>query len=232
MNTQRNASVLLAAMALVGGPLAVHAAELGFYVGGQYGNSSTEDNTQLDAVTLSLYDELRFVPDQRSNRLQTEDTIWGFFGGYRLLPNLAFEAGYMSLGKQVLRETSSGTFFPTTSSPVAESWTMSVGVKTTGFSLSALGVLPITYNWEIYARGGVFFAQNTLSLYANNQVNCCGANQIDESSTDFLAGVGAGYTLAEVYQLRAEYQRIFDAGTKDYGEADADLVTIGITVKF
>lgn len=234
MNTKQNPSAVLAAMALLGSPVAVHAAELGFYVGGQYGNSSKDDNTQLAAVTLSVYTDLNYVPDQRSNRLDTEDTIWGFFAGYRLLPNLAFEAGYLTLGKERLLETSSGTFFRPPPNPgvFPESWTMSVGVRTSGFALSALGVLPITYNWEVYGRGGVFFGQNTISAYGINNEGVPVAGQNDKSSTDFLVGVGAGYTLAEVYQLRAEYQRIFDAGTKDYGEADVDLVTIGITVKF
>jgi len=231
MNTKHKALALLP-MALFVGPIAVQAAELGFYVGGQYGQSSKDDNTRLDALTLEVYGELAYVPSQRSNSLETEDAIWGFFGGYRLLPNLAFEGGYLSLGKEVLRETSSGTFFPPNAASSPESWTTSLGVSATGFAISALGVLPITYNWEVYARGGVFFAQNTLSLFAVNQDGFGGANQVEKSSTDFLAGVGAGYTLAEVYQLRVEYQRIFDAGTKDYGESDVDLATIGITVKF
>jgi hypothetical protein len=39
-------------------------------------------------------------------------------------------------------------------------------------------------------------------------------------------------SLAEVYTLRAEFTRIFDAGSDVFGEADADLVSIGLTVAF
>jgi OmpA-like transmembrane domain len=109
---------------------------------------------------------------------------------------------------------------------------MSVGTRTKGFALSALGVLPITYNWEVYARGGVLFGSNTESIFGVNQEGFPVAAQFSESSTDFLAGVGASYMLAEVYQLRAEFQRIFDAGAGAFGEADLDLMTVGITVKF
>jgi hypothetical protein len=213
-------------------PWRATAAELGFYVGGQYGTASKdEDASTLDALTLGFYDDLEYAPSVRTNRFESEETTWGFFGGYRLLQNLAFEAGYMSIGKEVLRESSSGTFFGG-ETPEPESWITSFGVRSTGFALSALGVLPITYNWEIFARGGVYLASNTLSLYAINQEGFGGADQVTESSADFLVGAGAGYTLAEVYQLRAEYQRILDAGSSEFGEADVDLLTIGITVRF
>lgn len=224
--------VLLAA-ALASAPAgSASAAELGFYVGGQYGQSSKDDTGALDALTGAVYDELRFVPDVRAGRVDRDDTTWGFLGGYRLLENLAFEGGYMSLSKDVLRESSSGTYFDPDAGPTAESWTMSVGTRTKGFALSALGVLPITYNWEVYARGGVLFGSNTESIFGVNQNGYPIGAQLSESSTDFLAGVGASYTLAEVYQLRAEFQRIFDAGASEFGEADLDLMTIGVTVKF
>jgi OmpA-like transmembrane domain len=216
-----------------GASFGVGAAEPGFYVGGLYGQiSKDEDSSLLDAHILALYNELEYSPAVRSSRFDTDDTTWGFFGGYRLFQNLAFEAGYLSVGKDVLRESSSGSFVDENGENVAESWAMSVGVRSTGFAISALGVLPVTYNWELFARGGVFLASNTMSRYASNFTSFSAGDQITESSADFLAGVGAGYTLAEVYQLRAEYMRMFDAGAKEFGEADIDLLTVGITVRF
>jgi hypothetical protein len=203
---------------------------LGFYVGGQYGKTDKDDSdVVLDQLTLGLYGDLHYAPAVRTNHLDSDDMTWGFFGGYRLLEHLAFEGGYLSTSKDVLRETSSGTFLDNNT---PESWTTSFGVSSTGFAISALGVLPITYNWEVFGRGGIYLASNTLSFYAVNQDGVGGADQVTESSADFLGGIGAAYTLAEVYQIRAEYQRIFDAGSKEFGEADVDLITIGITVRF
>ena len=230
-------AVVLGAVAL-GAPSLSTAAELGFYVGGQYGKTSKDESVtavRLNALTVALYEDLGFTPITRDSKLESDDTAWGFFGGYRLLQNLAFEAGYMSLSKDVRREYATGTFLNTGVNPPqleAEAWSMSFGVTTTGFAISALGVLPLTYNWEVFARGGVLLASNTLSLYAINQDGFGGADQLTESSADFIAGVGAGYTLAEVYQIRAEFQRVFDAGAKEYGETDVDLISIGITVSF
>jgi hypothetical protein len=239
MNKRRSPflAVVLGAVAL-GTPVIPSAAELGFYVGGQYGQISKDESVtavRLNALMVGLYDDLGFTPVTRTNRLESDDATWGFFGGYRLFQNLAFEAGYMSLSKDVLREYATGTFLNTGVNPPVvenEAWSMSFGVRSTGFAISVLGVLPLTYNWEVFARGGVFLGSNTLSLYAINQDGFGGADQVTESSADFIAGVGAGYTLAEVYQIRAEFQRVFDAGAKEYGETDVDLLTIGITVSF
>lgn len=239
MNHRRSSILALAAGTIaLGAPAFSSAAELGFYVGGQYGQTSKDDSVAagvLDGVIVSLYDDLGYTPATRDSRLETDDQTWGFFGGYRLFQHLAFEAGYLSLSKDVLREYSTGTFLNSGVNPPVnepEAWSTSMGVRSTGFTLSALGVLPITYNWELFARGGIFLGSNTLSLYAINQDGFGGADQVTESSADFLAGVGVGYTLAEVYQLRAEFQRIFDAGAKEYGETDVDLISIGVTVSF
>jgi hypothetical protein len=231
--TQKLPLVVLAGAIASAAPGFASAAELGFYVGGQYGQSSRDDvRTSLDALTMEIYNAISFAPDARSGRVDSDETTWGFIGGYRLLENLAFEGGYMSVSKDVLRESSTGLYADPENGPVPESWTMSVGVRTKGFALSALGVLPITYNWELYARGGVLFGSNTESIFGTNQNGFPIGTQFSESSTDFLAGVGASYTLAEVYQLRAEFQRIFDAGASEFGEADMDLATIGVIVKF
>jgi hypothetical protein len=222
-------AALLGVLAL-GTPFYSTAAELGFYVGGQYGKTGKDENSSaLEALTLELYDGLDHVPVVRSTQFESDDATWGFFGGYRLLQNLAFEAGYLSLSDDVLRDYSTGIFLGNGST---ETWSTSMGVRSKGFAISALGVLPITYNWELFARGGVYLGSNTLSRYAMNQEGIGGADQLTESSADFLAGVGAAFTLAEVYQLRAEYQRVFDAGAEEYGETDIDLITIGITVMF
>ena len=59
-------------------------------------------------------------------------------------------------------------------------------------------------------------------------------DSFSESSTDYLAGVGAGFSFAEVYTARLEYDRVFDAGAEDAGgEArNVDVITLGFTVAF
>ena len=42
----------------------------------------------------------------------------------------------------------------------------------------------------------------------------------------------AGFTFAEIYTVRIEYQRVFDAGDENTDEADLDMAIIGVTVAF
>ena len=226
---------LLAAVAGIAALTAIpaSAAELGFYVGFMYGDSEKEfDRENFSLLGLGLYDGvLGFSPEQRSFSTSSDGESYGFFAGYRLNQYLAFEGGYSYIGKQSYRETASGFFFPAEGEPQAETWALSLSSRTSGFELSALGILPISYSWEVYARAGVLIASNTLSVYASNG-NLLFADQFNESSSDWLAGMGISWSLAEVYAIRAEFKRIFGAGKDVFGEADLDLVSIGVTVSF
>jgi hypothetical protein len=211
------------------------AAEPGFYVGFMYGDASSEYNVEpFDNLTRAIYDLVSFAPAQRAFTKGNDSEAYGFLAGYRLTQHIAFEGGYSALGKQTYRENSSGVFV--TGDPetpeVAEDWAVSLSSKTGGFSLSALGILPISYAWEVYARAGVLIGSNSMSIYASNGTDTLVRDEFSESSTDWLAGAGIAVSLAEVYALRAEFQRIFDAGAEEFGESDLDLISIGLTVAF
>jgi hypothetical protein len=209
------------------------ASELGFYVGFLYGDASKEfDRENYSALAGGFYGQLQppHVSEGRTFTTDSDGTSYGFMAGYRLTQHIAFEGGYLSLGKQNYHEVSTGAYFPPDgSAPVAETWDVSLTSRTNGFSVSALGILPLSYAWELYARAGVLFGSNTLSLYANDGVDPIALDEND-SSTDWLAGAGISVSLAEVYAIRAEFMRVFDAGTKVFGESDEDVVSIGLTV--
>jgi hypothetical protein len=218
------------------GAMPVHAAEPGLYVGFLYGDSSKDfDAGPFAAITTAFYDDIDFVADARAPSQAEKGESYGFLAGYRLNQYLAFEGGYVYLGKHSYRESATGFFIPDDPElpPSAEDWSVSFTSRSKGFALSALGILPISYSWEVYGRAGVFLASNTLSFYANSP-SFSGPlrTQFSESSTDWLAGVGISLSLAEVYQIRAEFTRIFDAGKPVFGEADVDLINVGITVAF
>lgn len=226
----------LAAIAATAGLvcLPASAAELGLYVGFLYGDSSKDFDTGVFSSLASIvYQDLAFTPDLRSFTTSADGKSYGFLAGYRLTQHFAIEGAYMQFGKQGYRESASGFLFPDEGDPMPEDWTLSLTSRTKGFMLSALGVLSISYSWEVYARAGALIATNELSLYANSPVlSGAIADRFQESSTDWLAGIGISMSLAEVYALRAEYTRIFDAGDPLFGEGDTDMVSIGITVSF
>jgi hypothetical protein len=204
-------------------------AEQGFYVGANYGQSkSAADKASYDDFAVFVYDVYGFAPAQRNSTFDDKDYGYGFFGGYRMFANLAFEGGYLDLGEVAYSDTSSGTDL-ITGGP--GTWSQKLASRTGGLTLSALGILPLSYRSEIYARAGVMFATNELKIYISDGVGNDNP-RISKSSTELLAGVGAGFTFAEIYTARLEYQRVFNAGTRDTGEADIDLISLGVTVTF
>lgn len=205
------------------------AAEDGFYVGANYGQVKSNANKASFAdLTASIYDQVRFAPTQSSATFDDKDAGYGFFGGYRMFANLAFEGGYLDLGEVSYRDTSSGTDLLTDETAT---FSQKIGAKTSGLTLSALGILPLSYRSEIYARAGVMFATNNLRLHVN-YVTSGESASISGSSTSLLAGIGGGFTFAEIYTARLEYQRVFDVGTSDTGRADIDMISVGMTVTF
>ncbi len=211
------------------------AAELGLYVGLLYGEQSKDyDYDQFDYLSEQIYSQLAYEPVSRAISTDEDGESYGFLVGYRLTQNIAIEGGYTYLGKQSFADNSSGFFVPGGEEPpVAEEWGLGFTSRSKGFMLSALGILPISYSWEVYARGGVFIASNQLSLYAGSpSFSRPLTDRYTESSTDWLAGAGIAMSLAEVYSLRAEFTRIFDAGEPVFGEANVDLISVSITVAF
>lgn len=232
------ARILGAAVILAVPVFCSQAAELGFYVGGSYGNGSKSiDKASYDQFALAVYDAFGFVPGSNVgdnvSSIDTDNPGFGFVAGYRLNNHLAVEGGYMDLGKFRYQALSNGGFInaddPTVLDPDVLS--LSANSKTAGFALTALGILPLNYRWELYGRAGVLFASNELTLFLTNGVGSF-KDTYTGSSTDLLAGAGAGFTFAEIYTLRAEYQRVFDAGDDTVGEGDQDLATVGVTVRF
>ncbi len=204
-------------------------------MGFMYGDVSKQyDVEPFDNLTGAVYDYASFAPAQRAFTKSSDSEAYGFLAGYRLTQHIAFEGGYSFLGKQSYREISSGLFITgdEETPEIAEDWTVSLSNKTGGFELSALGIFPISYAWEVYARAGVLIGSNSMSIYATNGSDALLRDEINESSTDWLAGAGISVSLAEVYALRAEFRRIFDAGAKEFGESDLDLISIGLTVAF
>jgi OOP family OmpA-OmpF porin len=220
-------------VALVGPGLAMRssraeAAELGFYVAGQYGELKMEgaDKAAFDEFATLVYSVYGFTPESTGSTLgDNKDSSFGIAAGYRLLPHLAVEGGYIDLGEISYRNDSFGTHLDH-----QEPWFQKLTASTSGLALSALGILPVSYRWELYARAGVLFATNQLDVYITDFYGYDSVG-LSDTSTELLGGVGAAFSFAEVYSARFEYLRVFDAGA-DLIEGDMDVMSIGVAVSF
>jgi OmpA-like transmembrane domain len=212
------------------------AVERGLYVGGHVGQGSKDaprDFYELfntDIQTLGF-----FTATEQTTSFDDSDTAFGIVIGYRLTPHLAIEGGYNNFGQVNYRSRASGNF------PL-EAGTANVGIntETTGFTVGLLGVLPLSRDWELYARAGALFADNKISIELTAQgqqfIPPLGdrfAASDSQSTTEVHAGLGLGRRLFEIYELRLEYQRAFDAGDEGLGgKGDLDAVLLGLIVTF
>jgi hypothetical protein len=225
--TARRAALLALFLACIAVTLPARSAELGFYVAGLYGTATKDANIeQFDLLNEAWYNFFGYSPATTTRTLDDKSNGYGFMAGYRLFPHLAFEGGYLDLGSTSYRSQSSGSF-----GVDPANLNLNLDAKSAGISLSALGILPLSYRFELYARGGFIFATNTVHTYAYNETG----NETHEgskSSTNLLAGVGASLSFLEIYGARLEYIRVFDAGEDFTGKGDVDMITLGITVGF
>jgi hypothetical protein len=232
----KNKLALVASALLCVGAQNAAANEIGFYMGGYLGQSKKEvPRAPLDDFAVAVHEVAFFTPSDVQSSLDDTDTAFAIFGGYRLNRYLGFEAGFTNLGTVTYKSQATGSF-PLEAGRV----NTTVESETSGFTLSVLGLLPLTRNWELFARGGALFASNQLKFVITaegqqfippigNRVTDSGS----KTTTETYASVGIGRRFLEIYGLRLEYQRVWNAGEEITGaKGDIDAAFLGLTVTF
>ena len=206
------------------------AAQTGIYAGVSFAMAEKDSSrSAFQDEALLVYDAFGFTPTSTTASLDPKDSSYGFVVGWRLTEHIALEGGYMDLGTVAYKDRSTGLFANT---PPPENWAQNIETSTSGIALSALGILPLTYRWEMFARGGVLIANSEESVFITDGVNSQKL-RATQSSFDLFAGVGVSFSLAEIYNIRLEYGRVFDAGDdKVLNAADVDMATLNVTVAF
>lgn len=214
----------------VGGAGTARAAQLGIYAGISYAMVEKDSTRSVfEQEALGIYNAFGFTPTSTTGSFDPKDNSYGFVVGWRLSEHIALEGGYMDLGDVVYRDRSTGQF---ANLPDPENWAQNVESSTSGIALSALGILPLSYRWEIYARGGVLISNNVESVFITDGIGS-ESLRASKSGADLFAGVGVSFSLVEIYNLRLEFGRVFDAGEDDtLDEADVDMATLNVSVSF
>jgi hypothetical protein len=230
MNHKRVLAIASLAAVFATAAMTAQAAEVGFYIGATYGQTDKQVNKiDFDAYTFGpdVYAGLGFTPTSFASSVDDSFNGYGFYGGYRFNRHLAVEGGYLNLGSFKYRAKAMGLV-----SGQATNSVFNYDGQTSGINVSALGVWPLSYRWEVYGRAGVLFGTNTASQFYADGIQGPGRRELSENSVDMLAGIGTSFTVLEIYDLHLEYQRVFDAGDKAIGEGDADTISVGISVTF
>lgn len=217
---------LLGLAALVSTPAV--AADRGFYFGldaGQYAYDL--DQRGIDRmIEGSLADVGLTVLDGQSSTSEDGFT-YGIIFGYQILPYLAAEAAYVDLGDAEYRgnsQVSDGTTNAGMNSQLT--------AESSGATVSVLGILPVfASGWEVYGRAGVYFASNDVA--ARISIDGISEQASDSSnSTEFLWGVGAGYTRGD-WTVRLDFQQFTDVGDSDTtGDVSVNRIVLGAVYRY
>jgi opacity protein-like surface antigen len=219
------------------------AAERGFYVGVYYGQTdkASEEDPYV-ALANRNYESFGFNPQSTVDSFDAKDVSYGFLGGFRISEHWAIEGGFMDLGEVAYKDESTGLDHSQDqidvsgsvdhSNDAVRTWNQQISSSSRGLSVAALGIWPITYRSEIYAKGGIVLSSSELDIRISNGTDSASNNPQQKTSFDVLVGAGASYTFAEIYAIRLEYQRIFDEGDESTDEHDMDIISLGVTVTF
>ena len=192
----------------------------GFYVGFNVGATKMDiDKNALDAAISDALSASGLDVLSASSSTSENDASLGVFAGYRILPYLAVEAEWMTLGTGKYEARGDVTDGTTTDTLRFDAETDAKGV-----SASALGIWPISRSWDVYARLGMIFATTTLTAHARNSTLSF-ADNVSEDTQDMLYGIGASYRYSGTWSVRLDYQHFDGLGdSKTTGETNVDRI--------
>jgi hypothetical protein len=144
--------------------------------------------------------------------------------GLQINRHLALEGGYVRLGE-----------FRATRDVAAPSvGSFNADLRLHGLVFDAVGTLPLGRNFSALGRAGGFFSEAKTFRAASGTLPggaASGSTIHDELTLRY--GLGLQYRLSERAALRAEWERFPGVGNPaTTGEADVDLYSIGIVLRF
>jgi OmpA-OmpF porin, OOP family len=195
---------------------AVYAQDQGWYMGAGFGQTKADN-----AGSCSDFNGV-FNPGF-SCSIKDTDTGWKLFAGYQFNKYLAVEGSYVDLGKFTI--SANGNVGATAVAASGDA-------KPTGFGADVVASWPITNEFAVLGRAGVF----TWSLDFPVNVSGGGISQSTNnkptgSSLDF--GIGVKYDFAKNVGIRAEWTRYTDIGDDNTtGKSDVDLLSVSLVYRF
>jgi len=186
-----------------------------YYVGAGIGQSKVKDPGSCSDLGLI------FNPGY-SCSIDDSDTSYNIFAGYKFIPNVSGELGYIDLGKYNIN--ASGTVGATPSSLSGE-------FKAKGWTLSVVGTYPVQPNFLLLGRLGLFNWDFDLS--ASGTGFFTGGGSLSSSGTDPLYGVGAQWDVNQQVSVRGEWTRYSNVGDQNTtGQSDVDNLSLSVVYNF
>ncbi|MEY2918987.1 MAG: hypothetical protein RL261_292 [Pseudomonadota bacterium] len=200
----------------------------GLYLGVNIGATKLDiDKNAYDAALNDALAQSGVTVTSATSSSSENDASFGVFAGYRILPYLAVEAEWMTLGTGKYEARGD-----VTNGETADTLRFNAETDSKGVAASALGIWPISRTWDVYARLGMIFATTTLT--ASARTNAASVNDnVSEDTQDMLYGVGATYHYSSTWGVRLDYQHFDGLGdSKTTGETNVDRLAVSWVYSF
>jgi OmpA-OmpF porin, OOP family len=210
---------------------AANAAEEGFYIGLQGGQATADiDQDELDFIVEDAFFSAGAPIINGSSSLEDSDTTWSVFGGYRLNPYLAIEAGYLDLGTSEYRAEG----FVDPPGPVTSmSANASIDFSSSGFTTAVVGSIPLAESFDLHGKLGIFFSDTEFEIGVGVDGESGSPFRVSGTDTDIYYGAGASWFIGSNWTLGLDYLLYKDVGNEDdTGETDLDSVTLQASYRF
>ena len=215
-------TALLASLVLVASN-AIAADNTGFYMGAGmgYGKLSLNEN-KLDRL---IGDGLPAPWVLRDSDVDQNATPFQIFGGWRFMENFAVELAYLDLGSATYKaEISNGS---TGNGAIKGTW------SNNGWPLSLLGIWPLSDQFEVFGRVGLFYGSTDLKVRAKDSTGKTLVNgSVDDSTTQFFGGVGVDWNFTEAFTGRGEWQAMPSVGNDDTGSGNFNNFMFSLIYRF
>ncbi len=137
--------------------------------------------------------------------------------GYKVNPNFALEGGYIDFGKAKYSSTY-----------LTPAGSASGTVKAGGLDIAALGILPLSDSFSVFAKAGLVAARVKAELSSPLLSNSEKSNVVRP-----LLGLGVSYKLNESMDLRGEYEHVSGLGkASTTGKMNDNMVSFGMAFHF
>lgn len=209
------------------------AAQVSWYAGIAGGQAKT--GTELVANRESTLTTATNI----STAFDAKDTAWKAFAGVRLNPVFSLELNYAELGEHRMLTTLQGGDPPFPAS-------IAIDRRISGYGLDLVATAPLGLpRLDLFARAGAFVSRlEATATLAGNIIFTGGdpnervrATTRDETVLKF--GLGAEWRLARNAALRLEWERYASVGkpfaiggSGTTGQADTDVVSLGVAMRF
>lgn len=181
----------------------------------------------IGGTQIGMSDNVAPVTGATASSFSKDESSTGFkiFFDYRFNQNFALEGGYVDFGKFDARRD--------VTAPVTG--TLTRNLKSSGFDLTAMGILPMDNGFSLFAKAGGIYTMTRGSISTSGgliPVATLTDLSPKRSELNPKFGVGLGYQFSNGLGLRLEYERVMNVGDGSTMEGHIGMWSLGLTKRY